>query len=229
MSVAARFTVPAADTALGTVFDREPGTRFQMERVAGSQVDDPLPFVWATGADREAIHDALRADPSVDVRETLVDGRTERLYRLTFDEPMRRFVDTLFEQGGIARDVTGSEGRWSFRLLFPERQALSTAHQRLADEGYQVDVTSVICAEQSFERGVLTVDQFEALTAAYRGGYYDIPRSASLQDLAEEFDITYQSLSERLRRGHGALVGDALETEIASRSATGRMASRPGD
>lgn len=46
----------------------------------------------------------------------------------------------------------------------------------------------------------LTDRQDEALRIAYEWGHFDIPRRASLEDVAEELGITPSSVSERLRR-----------------------------
>ena len=58
----------------------------------------------------------------------------------------------------------------------------------------------------------LTDPQHEALRTAYEMGYFEIPRAASLEDVAAELDITASSLSERLRRAQTHLV----ETTVAS-------------
>ncbi|MUV90398.1 DNA-binding protein [Halapricum sp. CBA1109] len=58
----------------------------------------------------------------------------------------------------------------------------------------------------------LTDRQQEALRIAYEMGYFDIPREASLDDIAAELDISPSSLSERLRRAQTHLI----ETSVAS-------------
>jgi predicted DNA binding protein len=58
----------------------------------------------------------------------------------------------------------------------------------------------------------LTDGQREALRIAYEMGYLEIPRTASLDDVATELDITASSLSERLRRAQTHLI----ETTVAS-------------
>lgn len=40
-------------------------------------------------------------------------------------------------------------------------------------------------------------------------GYYDIPRTIDMEGLAAEFGISYQSVSERLRRGHRNFIRSA--------------------
>lgn len=57
----------------------------------------------------------------------------------------------------------------------------------------------------------LTDLQHEALRVAYEMGYFDIPRRASLTDIAAELAIAPSSLSERLRRAQTHL----LETTVA--------------
>lgn len=58
----------------------------------------------------------------------------------------------------------------------------------------------------------LTDRQREALRTAYEMGYFEIPRRASLDDVAAELGITASSVSERLRRGQTQL----METTVAS-------------
>jgi hypothetical protein len=58
----------------------------------------------------------------------------------------------------------------------------------------------------------LTDPQREALRTAHERGYFDIPRTASLDDVADDLGIAPSSLSERLRRAQTRLV----ETTVAS-------------
>lgn len=58
----------------------------------------------------------------------------------------------------------------------------------------------------------LTDPQREALRTAYEMGHFEIPRAASLDEVAAELGITASALSERLRRAQTRLV----ETTVAS-------------
>lgn len=58
----------------------------------------------------------------------------------------------------------------------------------------------------------LTDRQREALRTAHGMGYFEVPRGASLDDVAAELDISASSLSERLRRAQTHLI----ETTVAS-------------
>lgn len=54
--------------------------------------------------------------------------------------------------------------------------------------------------------GGLTDAQLAAVRTAYELGYFEIPRRASLEDVADELDISASSCSERLRRAQTHLV-----------------------
>ena len=58
----------------------------------------------------------------------------------------------------------------------------------------------------------LTDRQREALRIAYERGYFDIPRRASLDDVAAELGISASSVSERLRRAQTQLIEETVAT-----------------
>lgn len=58
----------------------------------------------------------------------------------------------------------------------------------------------------------LTDRQSEALRTAYELGYFDIPRGASLEEVAAELDISASSVSERLRRAQTQLIEETVAT-----------------
>jgi predicted DNA binding protein len=56
----------------------------------------------------------------------------------------------------------------------------------------------------------LTEPQREALLLAYEQGYYDSPRTTTLADLADQFGISRQAVSNRLKRGTRQLIENAF-------------------
>lgn len=58
----------------------------------------------------------------------------------------------------------------------------------------------------------LTDRQREALRIAYELGYFEIPREATLEDVAVALDVTASSVSERLRRAQTQLVEETVAT-----------------
>jgi len=65
----------------------------------------------------------------------------------------------------------------------------------------------------------MTDAQREALVTAHEMGYFDVPRNATLADVADELGVAPPSLSERLRRAQSHLVGRlrAAEGDIKPR------------
>ena len=56
----------------------------------------------------------------------------------------------------------------------------------------------------------LTDQQYEALRIAYELGYFEIPRRASLEEVAAELGISASSVSERLRRAETELIEETV-------------------
>jgi hypothetical protein len=56
----------------------------------------------------------------------------------------------------------------------------------------------------------LTARQREALAAAWAVGYYELPREAGIEAVADELDCVASTASDLLRRAEARLVGDAL-------------------
>jgi predicted DNA binding protein len=56
----------------------------------------------------------------------------------------------------------------------------------------------------------LTDRQFEAVETAYGAGYFEWPRDATAEDVAEELDIASPTFHNHLRKAQNALIGELL-------------------
>lgn len=79
-----------------------------------------------------------------------------------------------------------------------------------------LDRLSIVAGAERTEQAVidlsqLTTKQRDALESAVRRGYFD--GETTLDELAEEFDITKSALSQRLRTGQAKLVRTIFESE----------------
>ncbi len=59
--------------------------------------------------------------------------------------------------------------------------------------------------------GVLTDRQYEALAVAVGCGYYDVPRTGSLADVAEALECATSTVSDHLRKAEAAVVRRAVD------------------
>jgi predicted DNA binding protein len=71
--------------------------------------------------------------------------------------------------------------------------------------------------EGTLASGSLPAEQAAALTVAVERGYYDTPRSVTLDELAEDLGVPRSTLSYRLRRAEAALA----ESFVGTRSGDG--------
>ncbi|MFC4358790.1 bacterio-opsin activator domain-containing protein [Halobium salinum] len=213
MSTIAELEVPAAEFALADSFAALPDLEVEVERVVAHDSDRLLPFAWvrADAATATAVADALESDPSVAEARELADVGDERLYEMRWETATELLRHVVHEQGATVRSALGRDGRWSLHTLFPERQGLSATREFCASADLTLDVRRVYELDTRRRgRFGLTRNQHDSLVRAARMGYYDVPRDATLSEVASGLGISHQALSERLRRGHGHLVRGAL-------------------
>ena len=205
--------IPAGDFALERTFEAVPGVSFRCEPVVanGGQTGDP--FVWTYGADRDVLDRAFADDPSVEEASVLA-GDDSLLYSVGWGEQAYLVFQVLTNSHATVLRAAGVDGTWTFRLLYPDRDALSRTHDFCDRHGIEFDIRSIREMDGEYAgRYGLTTDQYEALTAARERGYFRVPRGIELHGLAEDLDISHQALSERLRRARDALVRGALLSE----------------
>ncbi|MFB6303610.1 MAG: PKD domain-containing protein [Haloferacaceae archaeon] len=73
----------------------------------------------------------------------------------------------------------------------------------------------------------LPADQRRTLVAAYESGYFEVPRSASLDELARRLDVSEQTVSTRLRHGLDALLAASLTGDAGAEAETEAEAGEP--
>ena len=67
----------------------------------------------------------------------------------------------------------------------------------------------------------LTAKQEMMLEVAHEHGYWAVPRGASLEDLANEMDLSAQAVSERLRRATKVLMDQRFAERDAQEVSAG--------
>jgi hypothetical protein len=212
MSQMVEATLPANQFALHATFERYPEATFEVVRLVAEGTDRLMPFVWTAGTEMDELLDALQQDPSTDNVELLAEFDEESLLRMEWKAHIRVILYILLEENATIIDAVGKHTAWRFRILFPEHEAVSTTHEFCEEYDIDLEFERIYQLSDSFRRGQygLSEQQYEPLVRASQEGYYDIPRGIELQELAEQLDVSHQSLSERLRRGHGTLVANTL-------------------
>lgn len=212
MATVMSFTSPADEFPLGTVFSNLPDVTVELERIIPDETRI-VPYFWVRGADAvdmEAAFDAHEGTVSVTFIDSVED---EFLMRAEWDNEYYGVLSALAEANVTVLSGVGTKEGWRFEVRSESREGISAFRDSCQDHDLPIEITAVHALLPVHGAGFdLTDPQREALVAAYEGGYFDSPRSASLADIADDLDITQQSLSSRLRRGHGRLVANTLIT-----------------
>lgn len=117
--------------------------------------------------------------------------------------------------------VFEDSGRARFEAV-GEQSALSEFHDALAGE-LAVTIEHVRPFERRPATAVLTDRQREALVAAVDLGYYEIPRTGDVEDVAARLGCASSTAGELLRRAEQALVTHVVETTGMTTSDTGAV------
>ncbi len=192
----------------------ESGVCLDVEQAVAEDPDEPVLFVWAFDGDLGDFEDAIEDDDTVDDAALVEDAGDRRLYRVEISDatPVTLYpIDDRMEASRLG--VTSSADGIDARLRFPDRESLSTFQPRAEARGVDVTLRGVYSdsAPAYGDQNGLSAKQREALVAAVEMGYYDVPREASLSEVADELGVSAQAVSERLRRGVAAFVRTAFD------------------
>jgi predicted DNA binding protein len=216
MAVIAECLIHPSGHPLGEGIAVPEGVTVDVERVVPT-ASGMLPYLWINGSE-EALDDFvadLRSSPAV-ASYTEVDRFDESiLARVSWAEGSPALPGRIAEEGVTLLEIRGREDGWLFRVRSPDRDSIEQLHDFCLDMGLRFDLMRIYVLSESQESPPqgLTSEQYEALVAAYRAGYYDEPRETTLEELSGRFDITPRAVSRRLRRGTATLVRNALGVE----------------
>ena len=185
----------------------------EVEQVVATDPETLMPFlrVEAPPSDLNELEDAFATDETVDQVECIANLDGERLYRMQWTRRIDLLVQILVEEDGTILSASGTRDGWHLRLIFPTRESLARTYEYCQSNGIECEILSIYDIDKGQQgRFGLTDAQRDTMTAAFEHGYYEIPRELNTEELATEFDISHQALSERLRRGHKALLKNTL-------------------
>lgn len=205
-------TMSADQFALEDTFAAIPEVECETVQVVAKDDGSAVPFVWISAPDTDELHETLEADSSTREVECLLEQEDRCLYNITWQARTRLVIYLLGVEDGTLLDAHGKNGRWELRVLFPSHDSVSATYDICEEHDVNLTIHRVKGVVESIDRSgnELTDKQYEALAAGIDSDYYHVPRGRSLEELANELDISHQALSERLRRGHRTLIQQTL-------------------
>jgi predicted DNA binding protein len=192
----------------------------ELERIVPTG-DRVIPYVWVTGESNaldsltESLETSGKTNSVAVLDELRIDGSEERqhLYRIEWETDDLDVIKGIVDADGAVLEGKSTNDYWRLRFRFPDHQNVAEFYQFLADNDitdFRID--SIYQLKQRSDRvsKPWTPEQREALAAAAKRGYFDVPRDASLEEVGAVLGITQQAASERVRRGVRNVVHDAL-------------------
>ena len=208
MSIVAEYQVDRPDYA--SVLDEFSGMCLSVEGMTTADCETISIVFWATGADFDAFETVLgRADDPIDVETWGEPTEGRKLYRMHLPAEATDY-HVWAEHGGVLLNCTLDGEGMVVRMRFPDREALVGYRRHCRERGCSFELRELVTTDgQPAEHDPLTPPQRALLTAAVEGGYFEIPREMTMNDLATQFGISDQAASERLRRALSNTLGDA--------------------
>ena len=214
--VVAEFTISSDVFVLGQVLQNHEDVRVDLTQFVPLG-DALVPYFWAETDDVRAFEESVRSDDRVASLTKLNGCHGRHLYSIEWAADIDGFITAVTEHDLIVEAATGNRECWEFRVRGSGRDTLSSFQQTLRESDIPIQVERVWNPGDSrAEAFGVTAKQREALALAAAEGYFAVPRETNLTDLADELDITRQSLSRRMARGQRTLLNNTLLREPPS-------------
>ncbi len=217
MSVRVEFSVPASACALGRSLGDNPELSIELDRIVPTD-STIMPFFWLWGPDVESFCAAAREEPAIETLTIIDEVDNGALFRARWDPDAVGTLRSITDTDGVLLDARADTTGWAFEVRFADSEQTSRFRELCAKRDVPIQVTRVRTgAERPTHDGYrLTDEQSEALAAAYRLGFFTEPRSATLEELADELGISPRAVAGRLRRGQATLLEETGLAEVAA-------------
>ena len=200
---------PVGDLGTGVSFDLPPDIEVELDQIVPRGRTEAVPFVWVRTEDFEDFEGAMDDHPRVTAADALGARDGWRLYRIDWTPPEDlceavALADAAIVEGGVDGETL------RLRLRFPDDESVTLFGERCAEGGLSMTPVRIFRPGEERRETGLTDEQRETLLTAFRLGYFDVPRRATLLDIADELGLSDQAVSERIRRGVSCLVEDSV-------------------
>jgi predicted DNA binding protein len=207
MSTLAEFTIERGAFPFDRLFESLPEATVEIERIIPTG-DAILPYVWIEGCDGARARDLLAGSPNLTTVEVIDVVGDRTLLRCKYVEAYEGVLGAIVHTGVTLLSADGSADGWKIQVRGLEQGDISAFDQfcRSNDIPLKLIALHDLSATDGPYAQELTGPQREALLLAFEMGYFDEPRTSTLEDVAAELGISRQALAKRLRRGHRRLI-----------------------
>lgn len=202
MAVTAEFRLYSEQHPLVSIAQTVPECTITVEHE--DQADaGPIIFVLRVVCKSFEVFETALEDEAAVAEYTLIsDEESVRIYHTVFEDLYPEKIDELvFNKTLVERWWITAKGE-HLKQQFANRSELVAYRDSCRKMGIDFQLHRLYESDSDDYRipGV-SEKQHEALRVAYEEGYFDVPRRASLRDVANVLDISRSALAERLHRG----------------------------
>ena len=211
MAIEATFTATGGEFPLAAVFAEFPAAEIELDRVVPTN-EFIIPYFWVRDVEIENISMENVTHPGIHDIRVIDDVDEAAFIRIDWDLAYESVLTAIIENDVNLISAHGSENQWSFEFRAESRESLADFQSYCRDREIPLELTK-LHALSPFESGQeydLTDAQREAMTVAFTLGFYDSPREATRQDVADELGISPQAVGSRLQRGARRLIASTL-------------------
>ncbi|WP_435358708.1 helix-turn-helix domain-containing protein [Haloarchaeobius sp. DFWS5] len=212
MNVIADFELQASEFPLATALASLGKFEAMLDRVLS--VDTSLlAYVWVESESPKRVRSALEQVEDVQAIRVLDELERDVLCRMEVPKDSDGLLAIVHDTGGELLESTGNEQQWKLRLRFPSYTSLSSFHANCLAADLDPQLVRVHSPGVPDDIGYeisITDAQRETLVTALEAGYFDVPRTITMVELASELGISDTAASQRLRRGLATLVAATL-------------------
>jgi predicted DNA binding protein len=170
-----------------------------------------IPYFWVCGAETGEIETKFEPHAGVTGIRLVDSVEDEYLMRAKWEQEYFGVLSALAKANVVVLTGIGTKDEWRFEVRGESQEAIAAFREYCQENDIPIEITAVHAMLPIQGEGYeLTETQREALVLAYERGYFDTPREASLEEIADDIGLTQQSLSSRLRRGQRRLIGATL-------------------
>jgi hypothetical protein len=203
--------LPTDALPFGEALSRLDGVRVEFEQIVPAS-ENPLPYLWVDDGGHGGFEAAVSADPTVErIRHVSDLNGDGGLYELGWTDLESTLLEWFDGGDGTILQLDGEIDEWHVKMRVESRAALGSFQEHCRERGIEFELVRLYrLTEPKMGQFNVSEKQLEALITALEIGYFEIPRDATLGDLADALGVSKRAASERLRRGQTNLVHNSL-------------------
>jgi predicted DNA binding protein len=213
MAIEASFTLDQPQFPLNDVFEELPDASIELDRVVPTK-DAVVPYFWIYSENISELSSDLSDDEGVDEFKVIDELAEQMLVRIDWNLDHESVLTAIVNTDVTLLSGLGDEENWTFEVRSSDQKKVSEFQTYCQENDIPIKLTQLhaLSPLESDREYDLTEGQRKALVLAYSRGYFDSPRDATQDDLADELEISRQAVSSRLQRGLRRLVASTLIT-----------------